>query len=68
MSTSTILEGILQTLATVAAVGTFVHKSLQKGEVQLKCKVFTVGTHKDKLDSETADDYMPKWTDTFKSN
>ena len=39
---------------------------MQKDEVPLKCKVFTVGTHEDKFDSETADDYMSKWTDTFK--
>ena len=53
-STLTIVEGLLQTLATIAAMGTFVYKGLQKDEVPLRPKVFIVGTHKDQLDSEAA--------------
>ena len=53
-STLTIVEGLLQTLATIAAMGTFVYKGLQKDEVPLRPKVFIVGTHKDQLDSKTA--------------
>ena len=52
-STLTTVEGLLQTLATIAAMGTFVYKGLQKGEAPLRPKVFIVGTHKDQLDSET---------------
>ena len=51
-STLTTVEGLLQTLATIAAMGTFVYKGLQKGEAPLRPKVFIVGTHKDNLDRE----------------
>ena len=51
-STLTTVEGLLQTLATIAAMGTFVYKGLQRGAAPLRPKVFIVGTHKDKLDSE----------------
>ena len=51
-STLTTVEGLLQTLATIAAMGTFVYKGLQKGEASLRPKVFIVGTHKDNLDRE----------------
>ena len=53
-STLTTMEGILQTLATIAAMGTFVYQGLQKRKLPLRPKVFLVGTHKDKLDSATA--------------
>ena len=50
-STLTTLEGILQTLASVSAMGMFTYQGLQKRSVALRPKVFLVGTHKDKLDS-----------------
>ena len=54
-SSFTIIEGILQTLATIASMGTFIYKGMQKEEVPLRPKVFFIGTHKDKLDSMKAD-------------
>ena len=57
-STLTMLEGLLQTLATIAAMGTFVYKGLQRSKAPLKPKVFIVGTHKDQLDSKTADKHI----------
>ena len=59
-STLTTLEGILQTLASVSAMGTFVYHGLQKRAAALRPKVFLVGTHKDKLDCEKADEYIAK--------
>ena len=57
-STLTMLEGLLQTLATIAAMGTFVYKGLQRSKAPLKPKVFIVGTHKDQLDSKTAERHI----------
>ena len=51
-STLTTLEGILQTLASVSAMGTFTYQGLQKRTIALRPKVFFVGTHKDKLDNK----------------
>ena len=53
-SSLSILDSILQTLSTIAAMGTFVYKGLQKKNVPLKPKVFLIGTHKDLLDKESA--------------
>ena len=50
-STLTLKEAILQSLATIAAMGTFTYKGMSKG-VELKPKVLLVGTHKDLLDSD----------------
>ena len=55
-STLTTMEGLLQTLATIAAMGTFVYQGLQKRKLPLRPKVFLVGTHRDKLDSKTANE------------
>ena len=55
-STLTTMEGLLQTLATIAAMGTFVYQGLQKRKLPLRPKVFLVGTHRDKLDSTTANE------------
>ena len=55
VSTLTTVEGLLQTLATIAAMGTFVYERLQRRKVPLRPKVFIVGTHKDQLDSDAAD-------------
>ena len=51
-SSLTLKDAILQSLATIAAMGTFVYKGM-KVSVPLKPKVLLVGTHKDKLDKET---------------
>ena len=58
ISTLTTVEGLLQTLATIASMGTFVYEQLQRRKAPLRPKVFIVGTHKDKLDSETADSHI----------
>ena len=55
ISTLTTVEGLLQTLATIASMGTFIYERLQRRKAPLRPKVFIVGTHKDKLDIETAD-------------
>ena len=59
-STLTTLEGILQTLASVSAMGMFTYQGLQKRTVALRPKVFLVGTHKDKLDSKKASKRIAK--------
>ena len=53
LSTLTVLEAILQSLASISSMGTFVYKSQGEQNVQIKPKVFLVGTHKDKLDLAT---------------
>ena len=50
-SSLTTLEGIIQTLASIDAMITYIYQGQQKKEV--KPKVLFVGTHKDKLDSKT---------------
>ena len=47
-SSLTVEEAILQTLASVASMGTFTYKGPQMKSVPLKPKVLIVGTHKDK--------------------
>ena len=59
-STLSIVESLLQTLSTVAAMGTFVYKGLQTTKTALRPKVFIIGTHKDQLESDTADKYISK--------
>ena len=60
-STLTVVEAILQTLASVASMGTFTYKRPQvKSAASLKPKMFIVGTHKDKLDTATADSEIKK--------
>ena len=53
-ATSTTIEGILHTLASISAMGTFVYHGLQKREAPLQPKVFFIGTHKDKLNPNLA--------------
>ena len=60
ISTLTTLEGILQTLASVSAMGMFTYRGLQKRTVALRPKVFLVGTHKDKLDTKKASKRIAK--------
>ena len=57
-SSLTVEEAILQTLASVASMGTFTYKGPQMKSVPLKPKVLIVGTHKDKLDKATAESKM----------
>ena len=57
-SNLSIVEGLLQTLATIAAMGTFIYKGLQRTKTALRPKVFIIGTHKDQLESNTADKYI----------
>ena len=66
-STLTTVQAILQTLASVASMGTFSYKGSQTRSSPLKPKVFIVGTHKDQLDEATAeskikeiDEYLQK--------
>ena len=59
-STLTTLEGILQTLASVSAMGMFTYQGLQKRTVALRPKMFLVGTHKDKLDNKKASKRIAK--------
>ena len=59
MSTLTTMEGILQTLASISAMGTFVYRGLQKRDAPLRPKIF-IGTHKDQLDSKLADSYIAR--------
>ena len=59
-SSFTTIEVILQTLASIAAMGTFIYKGIQRSTVPLRPKVFLVGTHKDKLDSKTADEHIAR--------
>ena len=60
-SSLTLKEAILQSLATIAAMGTFTYKGLGKN-VQLRPKVLLVGTHKDLLTCSpaTAEDKIRK--------
>ena len=55
VSSLTTMEGIMQTLASISAMGTFIYKGLHKRKEILRPKVFLVGTHKDQLDSKLAD-------------
>ena len=58
VSAFTTIEAMLHTLATIASMGTFVYKGLQEYDIPLKPKVFFIGTHKDKLESASADSYI----------
>ena len=59
-SSLTSIDGILQTLASIAAMGTFIYKGIQRSTVALRPKVFLVGTHKDQLDSKTAKEHIAR--------
>ena len=54
-STLTTIEGIQQSLASIAAMGIFVYQGREKKEVQLQPKIFFVGTHRDLLPSNAAE-------------
>ena len=57
-STLTTIEGIQQSLASIAAMGIFVYRGREKKKVQLRPKVFFVGTHRDRLANESAEDII----------
>ena len=50
ISSATSLETILQTLASIDAVGTYDYSNQQRERVPLTYKVFIVGTHRDVLE------------------
>ena len=52
------IDGMLQTLASISAMGTFIYSGLQRRDKPLRPKVFFVGTHKDQLDSKIADKHI----------
>ena len=54
-SNFTVKEALLQSLASIASMGTYVYKGLQKEQVPLRPKVFFAGTHKDKVSQERID-------------
>ena len=58
-SSVTLKESILQSLSTIAAMGTFIYKGVGKN-VQLKPKVLFIGTHKDLLNPATAVEEIKK--------
>ena len=60
ISTLTTLEAILQTLATISAMGTYTYRGLHKRAVPLRPKVFLVGTHKDQLNHKKASKHIAK--------
>ena len=62
-SSLTLEEAILQSMATVAAMGTFTYKGMGHDYIELKPKVFLVATHKDKLDRSTAQDRIKEIDD-----
>ena len=54
-STLTTIEGIQQSLASIAAMGIFVYQGREKKRVQLRPRVFFIGTHRDLLSSDSAE-------------
>lgn len=59
-SSLTLKEAILQSLATIAAMGTFTYKGVGNNSVELKPKVLLVGTHKDLLNPATVKEDIKK--------
>ena len=59
-STLSTIGGMLQTLASISAMGTFVYSGLHRRDKPLRPKVFFVGTHKDQLDSKLADNHIAR--------
>ena len=59
-STLTAIEGIQQSLASIAAMGIFVYQGRERKKVQLRPKVFFIGTHRDRLPDESAKNTITK--------
>ena len=57
-SSMTTIEEIVQSLASIAAMGIFVYRGSQKRKVRLRPKVLFIGTHRDKLDNDLATDII----------
>ena len=55
LSNFTVKEALLQTLASIASMGTYVYKGHGKEQVPLRSQVFFVGTHMDKVSREKID-------------
>ena len=49
LSNFTVKEALLQTLASIASMGTYIYKGHGKEQVPLRPEVFFVGTHMDKV-------------------
>ena len=59
-SSLSLKEAILQSLATIAAMGTFTYKGVGNDSIELKPKVLLVGTHKDLLNPATVKEDIKK--------
>ena len=57
-STLSTVEGMLQTLGSISAMGTFTYSGLHRRDKPLRPKVFFIGTHKDQLDGKLADNHI----------
>ena len=57
-SSITTIEGIVQSLTSIAAMGIFVYHGSQKRKLQLRPKVLFIGTHRDRLDNDLATDII----------
>ena len=59
-SSITTIEGIVQSLASIAAMGIFVYHGSQKRKIQLRPKVLFIGTHRDRLNGDLAADIISR--------
>ena len=57
-STLSTIDGMLQTLASISAMDTYIYQGLQKSKKAIGPKVFFIGTHRDMLDSKSADSHI----------
>ena len=57
-STLSTIDGMLQTLASISTMETFIYSGLHRRDKPIRPKVFFVGTHKDQLDSKLADSHI----------
>ena len=57
-SSITTIEGIVQSLTSIASMGIFVYRGSQKCKVQLRPKVLFIGTHRDRLNNDLATDII----------
>ena len=57
-SSMSTIEGIVQSLASIAAMGIFVYRGSQKREVRLRPTVLFIGTHRDQLDEKQVTDII----------
>ena len=57
-SSITTIEGIVQSLTSIASMGIFVYRGSKKRKVQLRPKVLFIGTHRDRLNNDLATDII----------